>query len=101
MHYSDARVETLEYVDEHDAGQPTFGVYFLALSAWQAFLLNAMLSIAYINQFSDTHAFSKDDGSIAQRVYGIGTHIKHMQDKVKAAGSTTTPRCRLFSPMMA
>lgn len=84
QHYSAARVETLQYVDKHDPGQPKFGVYFRALSAWEAFFLNAMLSIAYINQINGTHAFSKDDGSIDQRVYEIGTHIKHMQDRVKS-----------------
>lgn len=81
-HYSAARLETLEYVDGHDPGQPKLGTYFRALAEWEAFIVNAMLAIDYINQFNGTHAFDKGDGSIDQRVYDIGIHIKHMQDRV-------------------
>jgi hypothetical protein len=81
-HYSAARSDTLEYVEGHDPGQVKLGTYFRALAEWEAFLFNAMLAIAYINQISDKKAFIPKDGSIVQRVYDMGTHIKHMQDSV-------------------
>jgi hypothetical protein len=53
-----------------------------------------MLAIDYINQINDKKAFTKDDGSIEQRVYDMGIHIKHMQDRVaqgKVDHSATMP----------
>jgi hypothetical protein len=85
-HYSAARSDTLEYVEDHDPHQPKLGTYFRALAEWEAFLVNAMLAIDYANQcnkqVNGEKAFTKDDGSIGQRVYDMGIHIKHMQDRI-------------------
>lgn len=83
-HYCSARDATLQYVNEHDPSKPKFGTYFRSVGAWEAYFLNAMIAIDYVAKMNEKQVFARGDGTKDQRIYDVGNHIKHMQNKIQS-----------------
>lgn len=83
--YHEARELTAEFLSSRSAVNPQVRLYFRALDAWESFVLQSALAIDLLVAFGDARVFTKNDGSLLERIYTIANQIKH-HNKCIASG---------------
>jgi hypothetical protein len=76
--YIEARDRTQQFLAKAAPGNPGVRSYYLAVAAWEAFVLHCGIAIDLFRWLNEGHgAFRKRDGSAEFRLYTIANQIKH------------------------
>ncbi len=75
--YHDARELTLSYLRDNDPHNPKVALYYQAIAAWEAALLNWSICLDLVKKLNKKAVFQENDGTSEQRAYSLHNRIKH------------------------
>jgi hypothetical protein len=76
--FHEARHATLRFLDGNQADNPRIQAYYDAIALWETFSLQAQMAFDHFKWLNGKGAFTKNDGSVAFRLYTIANQVKHL-----------------------